>query len=165
MDHGADDVGSRGVGKYVPITVDAQGFRRPVAPVCDPRARILLADDDEATIGQDERESIFRGMREFTYRRGRDEMAELVEPLMEPDSMTIVASPFHDFEPASVPDGHTGTLNCRICGSARSDRDFRRLQHLEHETLRRVPTVKLDRSVAVHFHQISCNELASGFHG
>ena len=67
---------------------------------------------------QDNLESMFRGMKGVTYKRGSDEVADFPEPPTEPDDMTIVASPCHSYEPVKVPEDHTGVLFCLICGSA-----------------------------------------------
>lgn len=69
-------------------------------------------------IVQDELEAMSRGMKGVEYERGREEPADLANPLVEPDDMTIVTSPCHDYEPAKVPEDHTGPLYCLICGSA-----------------------------------------------
>ena len=117
-----------------PANAEAESQHRPVAYSC-PLCGQPAADDSWNTpeqvelfkraampvaleAAQDELESMFRGMKGFTYQRGRDEVVEPAEPLVEPDDMTIVTSPCHDFEPVKVPDNRTGTLYCLICGSA-----------------------------------------------
>lgn len=67
---------------------------------------------------QDDLESMFRGVKGVTYKRRGQDVADLPEPLTEPDDMTIVASPCHSYEPVKVPEDHTGPLYCLICGSA-----------------------------------------------
>lgn len=67
---------------------------------------------------QDELESMFRGIKGMTYKRGNDAVVDDSEPLVEPDDMVIVASPCHAYEPVKVPEDHTGPLFCLICGSA-----------------------------------------------
>lgn len=67
---------------------------------------------------RDDLEAIFRGVKGITYKRGSDEVTEVPEPLVEPDDMTIVASPCHSYEPVKVPEDHPGVLHCLICGSA-----------------------------------------------
>lgn len=67
---------------------------------------------------QGELESMFRGMKNVKYERGDAEPADVPEPLTEPDDMTIVTSPCHDYEPVKVPEDHTGPLYCLVCGSA-----------------------------------------------
>lgn len=37
-------------------------------------------------------------------------------PLIEPDDMSIVASPCHSYEPIKVPESAQGPLHCLICG-------------------------------------------------
>ncbi len=59
---------------------------------------------------QDELETMFRGVKGVTYKRGSDEVTDLREPLAEPDDMTIVTSPCHGYEPVKVPDDHTGAV-------------------------------------------------------
>lgn len=66
----------------------------------------------------DELESMFRGVKGLTYKRGNDEMPDESVPLTEPDDMVIVASPCHGYEPVKVPEDHTGPLYCLVCGSA-----------------------------------------------
>ena len=69
-------------------------------------------------IVQDELEGMFRGMKGVEYKRGSEEPADLADPVVEPDDMTIVTSPCHDYEPVKVPEDHVGPLYCLICGSA-----------------------------------------------
>jgi hypothetical protein len=68
---------------------------------------------------QDDLETMFRGMKGVTYKRGNGgDMTEFPEPLTEPDDMTIVVSPCHSYEPVKIPDDHVGPIYCLICGSA-----------------------------------------------
>lgn len=69
-------------------------------------------------IVQDELEGMFRGMKGVEYKRSSEEPADFADPLVEPDDMTIVTSPCHDYEPVKVPEDHVGPLYCLICGSA-----------------------------------------------
>jgi hypothetical protein len=39
-------------------------------------------------------------------------------PLVEPDDMTMIASPCHGFEPVKVADDWTKPLYCLVCGQA-----------------------------------------------
>lgn len=117
-----------------PANAEAESQTRPAAYSC-PLCGQPAADDSWYTSDQvelvkraatpvafeavqDELESMSRGKKGFTYQRGRDEASEPAEPLVEPDDMTIVTSPCHDFEPVKVPDDRTGTLYCLICGAA-----------------------------------------------
>jgi hypothetical protein len=67
---------------------------------------------------QDHLETMFRGIKGMTYKRGRDATFDPPKPLIEPDDMVIVASPCHSYEPVKVPEDHTGPLYCLVCGSA-----------------------------------------------
>jgi len=67
---------------------------------------------------QDDLEAMFRGVKGMTYKRGGDEITDESEPLTESDDMVIVASPCHGYEPVKVPEDHTGSLHCLVCGSA-----------------------------------------------
>ncbi len=66
----------------------------------------------------DELESMFRGVKGLTYKRGNDELPDESVPLTEPEDMVIVASPCHGYEPVKIPEKHTGPLYCLVCGSA-----------------------------------------------
>ena len=70
-----------------------------------------------AAVG-DALETAFEGMSGVKYERGDEIAADAPAPLVEPDDMTIVASPCHDYEPVKVPADHVGTLYCLVCGSA-----------------------------------------------
>lgn len=50
-------------------------------------------------------------------RTGNFETPDTPMPLVEPDDMVIVTSPCHAYEPVKVPEDHTGTLYCLICGT------------------------------------------------
>lgn len=67
---------------------------------------------------QDELDATFRGMKGVEYKRGNAESFDTADPLVEPDDMTIVASPCHNYEPIKVPMDHADPLYCLICGSA-----------------------------------------------
>jgi hypothetical protein len=66
-----------------------------------------------------ELESMFRGVKGLTYKRGNDAMPDESVPLTEPDDMVVVSSPpCHGYEPVTVPEDHAGPLYCLVCGSA-----------------------------------------------
>lgn len=68
---------------------------------------------------EDEIEAMFRGMKGVTYKRGQGSPpSEVADPLVEPDDMTIIASPCHSYEPVKVPDDASGPFHCLVCGSA-----------------------------------------------
>jgi hypothetical protein len=52
------------------------------------------------------------------FEAGKIREPEPPEPITEPDDMAVVTSPCHSWEPVKVPDDHTGTLYCLVCGSA-----------------------------------------------
>lgn len=65
----------------------------------------------------DELEAAFRGAKGVRFKRGNTVASETPEPLVEPDDMTIVKSPCHDYEPVKVPEDHVGALYCLVCGA------------------------------------------------
>jgi ribosomal protein S27AE len=65
--------------------------------------------------------SAFKGMnsKHFKVKKtGHLPVPEAPEELVEPDDMTIVASPCHGWEPVKVPDDAATPLYCLICGQA-----------------------------------------------
>ena len=53
----------------------------------------------------------------ITVEPGRLDLPETPMPLTEPDDMTIVASPCHEYEPVKVPDDRPDSLHCLVCGA------------------------------------------------
>jgi len=117
-----------------PANGEAEQHARPAAYSC-PLCGQPAADDSWNTqeqidliettvmpmalgIMEDELEAMFKGVRGLEYKRGSEEPVDFTSPLVEPDDMTIVTSPCHDYEPVKVPDDHAGPLFCLICGSA-----------------------------------------------
>ena len=116
-----------------PANEEAENHARPPAYNC-PLCGLPAPDDSWNTpeqielieraaraqmheIAHAELESMFRGKKGLQYKRGRDETLKPAEPLVEPDDMTIVTSPCHQFEPVKIPEDHTGVLYCLVCGS------------------------------------------------
>lgn len=58
-----------------------------------------------------------RSNRYVQFKAGRSAVPDPAEPLVEPDDMTIVASPCHPWEPVKVPEDHAGTVYCLVCGA------------------------------------------------
>lgn len=117
-----------------PANEEAEQYARPGAYSC-PLCGQPAADDSWHTpeqvdlieravvpgalgIVQDGLEAMFRGMKGIEYKRGSDQPTDFADPLVEPDDMTIMTSPCHEYEPVKVPEDHTGPLYCLICGSA-----------------------------------------------
>lgn len=117
-----------------PANEEAEQHARPAAYTC-PLCGQPAADESWGTpeqvnliekaampfalgVVQGELEAMFRGMKGVEYKRGDEEPADSADPLGEADDMTIVTSPCHDYEPIKVPEDHTGSLHCLVCGSA-----------------------------------------------
>jgi hypothetical protein len=76
--------------------------------------------DDVVGSAMDDLLKGFSGTKGITISRsgGRRVHSPNPDPLVEPDDMTIVASPCHSYEPVKVADNHVGPLYCLVCGSA-----------------------------------------------
>ncbi len=67
----------------------------------------------------DELARAFRGVPGLKFKPARGgNRPEPPMPLVEPEDMTMVASPCHGFEPIKVLEGWTDPLHCLVCGQA-----------------------------------------------
>lgn len=65
---------------------------------------------------------MFRGMEGFDFKRGQDAIADSSAPLVEPDDMTIMTSPYREFEPVKLPELTRGRSTASSAGRrSRSD--------------------------------------------
>jgi len=84
----------------------------------------LLANAQERLIDQrlgDMFKALERSTRRnkhITFKAGRINSPDVADPLIEPDDMTMVASPCHPWEPTKVPEDHVGPMYCLVCGAA-----------------------------------------------
>lgn len=63
----------------------------------------------------------FKGMRSNNFVQvtvTKADEPDLPDPLVEPDDMTVIASPCHSWEPVKVPEDATSPFYCLVCGSA-----------------------------------------------
>ena len=66
----------------------------------------------------DELARAFRRTPGIRFEPSRKHWPDPPMPLLEPDDMTMVASPCHGFEPVKVVDDWTDPLYCLVCGQA-----------------------------------------------
>lgn len=67
----------------------------------------------------DELAAAFKGLNSKNFKitkTGHLDIPSKPNPLMEPDDMTIVASPCHSWEPIKVPDDTPNPVHCLVCG-------------------------------------------------
>jgi rubredoxin len=80
-----------------------------------------LMESAAAQAVNEELASAFKNMRTRHFKiekTGDFDVPDKPDPLVEPDDMTIVASPCHSWEPVKVPTGTVAPIYCLICGAA-----------------------------------------------
>ncbi len=84
----------------------------------------LIHNATERYIGQ-EVGDMFKGLEQSTqnndvvqFKAGHIDVPDPSDPLVEPDDMLIVSSPCHAWEPIKIPEDHTGSVHCLVCGAA-----------------------------------------------
>lgn len=87
----------------------------------DDQVEHINAEAERATVPafDDMLDDVFKGLNGPNIkvkRTGRLSVPIGPDPMIEPDDMTIVASPCHDFEPVKVPDNWNDSVHCLVCG-------------------------------------------------